>query len=428
VPRILLIVLSFFFAAGAWATVEGYGYPFADPLVATVLGTPKDMQVMLDRKTPRKEKKIVIFPERVLPDAVAVRSFQYAITAQKKAAPLVFVIAGTGSSHQAAKVKQLDAALYGAGFHVISLSSPTYANFIQTASSTRMPGRTTVDAADLYNVMEKIWEANKSSIEVTDFHVTGYSLGGANAAFVAKLDEEKKRFNFKKVLMINPPVNLFNSVGILDRMLDKNIPGPAAPDFNTFFDKVMKRFTEIYSRNDDLDFNDEFLFRIYEKDLEEGKTAKPEVLEALIGTSFRLSSANMATVADFATQRGWIVPKGHKFSRTESTTPYLKVATRASFVDYFNELYVPFYRELEPGASRDSLIRESSLESIEAYLRSAEKIGVMHNADDIILAPGEIDFFRQVFGNRAKIYPHGGHCGNIAYRDNVTYLVEYFKK
>jgi hypothetical protein len=89
---------------------------------------------------------------------------------------------------------------------------------------------------------------------------------------------------------------------------------------------------------------------------------------------------------------------------------------------------VPFYRELDPGSSRESLIRESSLESIESYLRGADKIGVMHNADDIILAPGEIDFFRQVFGNRAKIYPHGGHCGNMAYRDNVTYLVDYFKK
>jgi pimeloyl-ACP methyl ester carboxylesterase len=423
-----LIVLSFFFAAVSWANVEDYGYPYADPLTATVLGTPKALRAKLDDKTPRKEKKIEIFPDRKLPDAVAVRSFQYAITPQDKPAPLVFVIAGTGSSHQAAKVKQLDAALYGAGFHVISLSSPTYTNFIQTASSTRMPGRTAVDAADLYNVMEKIWEANKARIEVTGFHLTGYSLGGANAAFVARLDEEKKRFNFKKVLMINPPVNLYNSVGILDRMLTKNIPGPVAPDFNTFFYKVIKRFSEVYSLNDDLDFNDEFLYRIYEKNLEEGKTTPPEVLEALIGVSFRLSSANMATIADFATQRGWIVPKGHKFSSTESTTRYFKVATRSSFVDYFDELYVPFYRELDPGSTRDSLIRESSLESIESYLRGADKIGVMHNADDVILAPGEIDFFRQVFGNRAKIYPRGGHCGNMAYRDNVTYLVDYFKK
>jgi hypothetical protein len=76
----LLIFLSFFFAAGAWAAVEDYGYPYADPLVATVLGTPKADQAAVSRDIPRKEKKIVIFPDRKLPDAVAVRSFQYAIT------------------------------------------------------------------------------------------------------------------------------------------------------------------------------------------------------------------------------------------------------------------------------------------------------------------------------------------------------------
>jgi len=43
------------------------------------------------------------------------------------------------------------------------------------------------------------------------------------------------------------------------------------------------------------------------------------------------------------------------------------------------------------------------------------------------LAPGEIDFFREVFGERAKIYPHGGHCGNMAYPDNLAFMVGFFK-
>ncbi len=52
----------------------------------------------------------------------------------------------------------------------------------------------------------------------------------------------------------------------------------------------------------------------------------------------------------------------------------------------------------------------------------------MHNENDVILAPGEIDFFRRVFGDRAKIYPTGGHCGNIDYRDNVAHMVNVFKQ
>jgi len=50
----------------------------------------------------------------------------------------------------------------------------------------------------------------------------------------------------------------------------------------------------------------------------------------------------------------------------------------------------------------------------------------MHNADDIILEPGEIDFFTDVFGDRATIYPFGGHCGNMNYRDNVARMVATF--
>ena len=69
---------------------------------------------------------------------------------------------------------------------------------------------------------------------------------------------------------------------------------------------------------------------------------------------------------------------------------------------------------------RDQFIAAISLRSIEDYLRNSKKITVMHNADDIILEPGEIDFFSDVFGDRATIFPLGGHCGNMNYRDNVA--------
>ena len=72
-------------------------------------------------------------------------------------------------------------------------------------------------------------------------------------------------------------------------------------------------------------------------------------------------------------------------------------------------------------------LSKSSLTAISDYLGSTGKITVMHNQDDVILEPGEIDFFREVFGDRAKIYPRGGHCGNMAHRDNVAHMVNTFK-
>jgi hypothetical protein len=68
------------------------------------------------------------------------------------------------------------------------------------------------------------------------------------------------------------------------------------------------------------------------------------------------------------------------------------------------------------------------LRSIETYLRSSPKLALMHNVDDVILGPGDIDWFRDVFGARAIIYPRGGHCGNLDYRDNVAEIIRFFRE
>jgi len=31
-----------------------------------------------------------------------------------------------------------------------------------------------------------------------------------------------------------------------------------------------------------------------------------------------------------------------------------------------------------------------------------------------------------VMGDRARIWPRGGHCGNMAYRDNVEHMLAFF--
>ena len=63
----------------------------------------------------------------------------------------------------------------------------------------------------------------------------------------------------------------------------------------------------------------------------------------------------------------------------------------------------------------------------EDYLRNDDNIGVMHNSDDIILGPGDIEYLQEVMGERAKIFPLGGHCGNMHYRENVAYMLDFFK-
>jgi hypothetical protein len=50
----------------------------------------------------------------------------------------------------------------------------------------------------------------------------------------------------------------------------------------------------------------------------------------------------------------------------------------------------------------------------------------MHNADDFTVSADDLRFLETVFGERARIYPSGGHNGNLAYRDNIADLIEFF--
>ena len=306
--------------------------------------------------------------------------------------PLIFNIAGTGAGHNSAKMQVMERAFYQAGFHIVSLPSPTHPNFIATASETQVPGMLADDARDLYRVMQAVYREIAGSIEVSTFYLTGYSLGAAQAAFVAKLDEEVGVFDFEKVLMINPPVSLYNSVKRLDDMIGA-IPGGAG-NFPAFFESVFERFADVYRQEDFVDFANDFLYKIH-KD----QPLDTRAFRALVGVSFRVASANIVFTSDVLTRSNVIVRRNRRLSSTDSLTNYYKASLRIGFTGYIEHLLLPFYRHRRPGITLDTLIRESSLEAIAPYLRSSNKIGLIHNADDIILDDSELNFLRTLLGD-----------------------------
>lgn len=418
----LSVVMGLFVAPAGKAEVASYDYPISNPLAATVVGTPHSYQADLPKNIPVKDRELEVFPDRKIPDILWYnRTMRYSFVAQEGPAPLIFVIAGTGASYNSPKMKVLQRALYQGGFHVLSLSSPTHPNFIASASTSGMPGHLLEDSQDLYRVMRLAWLDIREEAEVTDFHVTGYSLGAAQAAFVSRLDDEQGDFQFRKVLMINPPVSLYNSTSILDEMLEDNIPG-GIEHFPDFFDKVFRRFTNTYRHGDFVHLNGDFLYAAYQNN-----HPADEGLAALIGTSFRISSANMIFTSDVLNNSGYIKPKNLVLSTSDSVTDYFKVSGRVNFLDYFRELFSPYFQNKYPGTTEQMLIDNLSLYRLEEYLRRNQNIGLVHNADDIILASGELDYLRGVFGKRAKIYPRGGHCGNLDHRDNIAYIVQFFQ-
>jgi hypothetical protein len=259
----------------------------------------------------------------------------------------------------------------------------------------------------------------KDDIKVSGYHLTGYSLGGIQSAFVSMLDEEKKVFDFERVLLINPPVNLYTSVNILDGMLE-NIPG-GVNNFDAWMDNVMKKLAEAEKQMGYFELNGDYIYKAYKR-----FPPREDFLAALVGVSFRTDSASMIFAADVMKGGGFITPTNVKMSNSTALTPYYVVANRTSFKDYFQQHFVPFFQKSDPSLTEEKMIKMLSLRSIEPYLKSARKIGLMGNEDDIILAPGEIGYLEQLFGDRAKIFPTGGHCGNMNHQDAVDFMVKFF--
>ncbi|MDX2480815.1 MAG: alpha/beta hydrolase [Desulfuromusa sp.] len=406
--------------AAAIAVDKPYFYPYVNPLEATVMELPSYYQADTPDKVPTKTFKVYPFPDRQIP-----KVFWYedglicSLTYQKKEAQLIFIIAGTGARHNSPKMLNMQKALYQAGYHVISITSPTHMNFIVNASSTMTPGNLREDAKDLYKVMQLAMAEVKDDIKVSGYNLTGYSLGGIQSAFVSMLDEEKKVFNFEHVLLINPPVNLYTSVNILDGMLD-NIPGGAS-NFDAWLDNVMEKLAEAEKKMGYFELNGDYIYKAYKR-----FPPREDFLAALVGISFRTDSASMIFASDVMKGGGFITPKGVAMSNSTALTPYYVVANRTSFEDYFKQDFVPFFQKSDPSLTEEKMIKMLSLRSIEPYLKSANKIGLLGNEDDIILAPGEIGYLEQLFGARAKIFPTGGHCGNMNHQDVVDFMVDFF--
>jgi len=407
----------------ASATTGAYDYPFVNAYEASVVGTPSIYRADLPDEVPVEDYNLIVFEEREIPAIFWYsEGLKFSLVRQKMPAPLIFVIAGTGASYQSPKVKGLQQAFYQGGFSVISITSPTHMNFIVNASSTKVPGHIMRDTEDLYRVMEMAYQKVADRVSVSDFYLTGYSLGGTQAAFLSMLDGERKVFDFKKVLMINPSVNLYNSVSIIDQMLADTI-GDQPNVFNSYLGRVIRSFATAFDSSEPLDFNEDFLYRIYKK-----KIPTEAALESLIGFSFRISSSNMLFTSDVMTGYGLLVPPDKRLKQTTPLLDYLTASLRISFQEYYERFFYPFYHAQDPSLTSEELKRQMGLEGIASYLRQTEKIAMMTNSDDFILLPDEVAFLRDTFGERATIWPTGGHCGNMEQKDVVAFMVNYFKE
>ena len=404
-------------------TAFSYNFPIEDPYSATIIGSATMMTPGVSENIPLKVYEIQIKDKKEIPDVFWYASkFKFSFSKQKnKKAPLIFVLAGTGSDYSAIRVKFMQRIFHDAGYHTIAISSQMSQQFMISASTNAIPGMLIRDNEDIYKAMKLAYNKIKDQVDVTDFYIMGYSLGGANAAVLSYIDEKEKAFNFKRVFMVNPPVELYDSAVKLDKYLDDYTGGKSAGIerlLNTTLARVKGGLTSEYAN-----IGADTIYEIVKGDILSDTEKK-----AYIGLAFRLTSTDLNFISDFITKSHIYTKNPEKVDKFTNMKEYFKAVNFATFEDYVNKIGFPYYKKYNKDFTIEDLKREASLKVIEDYLRTSPKIAAVTNADELILNEKDFAFLKDVFKDRLVIYPKGGHCGNMFYKENVDVMLKFLNE
>lgn len=407
-------LLSFLIiSCNAWAN---YDYPIKNKYVSTVIGTPTYARLPLSKLPKVQHRKISNFNKKDIPDVFWFQNdYGYSISAQDGKAPLIFVIPGMGGYYDSGHTVGMRDILYDAGYHVVTLSNPSHPSFLISASSTGVIGLVEEEASDFYKLMKAIYNEVKNEIEISENYLVAYSMGATYSSYLGKLDKEEKFFNFNKIFLINPSVNLIDSAVLFDSLIEDNLPNGMS-DVNKFIAEMEKILIEMPYELDatNLRKNTNYLLN---------KNTAEEDYQKMIGMIFRNAILNVVFVSDVLTRMGHIVPKDRELTRFSSLTEYYEKSSNYGFFDYFRGFLVDYLAQRDTGYNMQDMLELASLEKIEDFLKNAENIYVVTNKDELILTENDFKFLERTFKDRAKFYPVGGHCGNIFYKDNINYML-----
>jgi pimeloyl-ACP methyl ester carboxylesterase len=274
------------------------------------------------------------------------------------------------------------------------------------------------DGRDLYAAIAEILAHLPRKVRITDIDVLGYSLGGANAAIVKSIDATERRLNVHRVVMINPPVCLFSSVGRLDQLFAMSI-GNGDEAVELLYRRLYAELANLYRASDRLEIDEDFLLGAAAAAL---KTDAE--YSAAIALSFRIDLVDMFFVGDLYAKTGVVIDPDHPPRVGDSLDAMQRKLRDRPFSDYFTQVFAPYYLKRRPDATSASLISANRLDIIGDALHADGDYYAQTSSDDLILDRRELNWLQATLGSRIVVYDHGGHLGNLGDRRQVSDMLD----
>lgn len=250
-------------------------------------------------------------------------------------------------------------------------------------------------------------------VSVSGIGLMGFSEGALCAAYVDKLDAEQGDIGFATTLLVNPPVDPLVAIRKIDAMaqIGRTLSAEERSHVQAFaFGTGVNALKQ--------DYDDPHYFDDWDKRLRMTNAQ----IKYLIGASLFSSVGDTMYVIELAQQPGVLttpISNGFRTARLEE-------ARSIGIMGYMERFLLPRLRIDDPQMDMETLNASSSLKAIAPALEQSRRVFLMHNQDDILLSPGDIDYLEHLFGSRATIYPRGGHLGNLWYPRNKQDIVAHF--
>jgi hypothetical protein len=420
----LLLIVWFFsavlsFQPNAFAQridQASYRYPYQNPYLATMTAA-----ILQGSENPPmseiKDLRIKVLDHR---DDIylleGMGTLRYSFYQQNGPAPLIFIIPGLAGSAYSGSARYLAEWFSGHGFHVLILPSPFNWNFTLAASASGYPGYTQEDTQDLYSVMQLVLDDVKirCNAQIGKIGILGLSDGALYTAYLSKMDSEKNQIGINTYLLINPPVDLFETARKIDRMTDagKNY----GSDQKTYLEAYAFGVVSEALGND---IGNPDYFADWDKRLQ----LKDHQSEYLIGKNLHDSIGDAIYVVDLANNATILSPAinwWHRNNRLEEARSY-------GLMRYAERFLIPrFSRIGNKTMNLKALDIHNSIRGIKSQLENNRSVFLMHNLDDILVSAEDVAYLEKVFGKRAMLYPRGGHLGNLWYPENKKHILEVF--
>lgn len=407
-----LIILITVCAALARAE-EAYNYPY----------TNADMATLSNAIMKSKHDKSLAFAQLLHVPVIAGREktflmedksqLKFGFYPQAAPAPLVFIIADMGSTHVSGNMMYLADILQANGYNVVTLPSQFAWNYALSSSTTALPGLTSEDAIDMHRALQVVLDKVLSvhAQPILKKAIVGLGFGALLVAHISSLERRQKKLNFDKYVLINPVVNMIDAV--------TQIETRAAIGLELGMDNVEwikgKAFNFVVDCMDEklkVEAPDYFL------NLEKKFPLSAKEYKFLTGAVLRMNIGDMTFASQLVNDQGVLKSKLSRYSWDARH----KEVNDLGLVGYLKQIFLPFFIKKYPKLL--ALVRQTNLNLVRQTLIDNKNIYLIHNEDDFLINASQVEYLKNIFEpERRKIYPLGGHLGNLWFETNKKDLL-----